>query len=189
MAASVHSSHRPPVPVIRLAALVLAAWLLVGCTTGTDALKAEVDKVKADLDALHGRNAEAVADLRAFTVADLQAATARATRAGDLAAMTCYPAITALLLKAGAAQQGQPVGVIDTFEMLRLIVRPIGGKDDTLDVACAALRTQIEKDIIKFDLAVSGIVASGGIAGGPAALKAAPKVLHLLRSLGAGGGP
>lgn len=155
----------------------MLAFVTAGCATTGELVWRSPAEVQADV------HDDDLVDLREFTVTDLQAALVTATHGNDLAAMTCYPALIKVVQRVNTIRQAPPVGLVDTFERVRLVVRPMAARDDTVDVACAALRTQIEKDLVRFNIMVGKIVASGGVAGGPAALKAAPKLLRLLRAL------
>jgi len=161
------------------APLLVALALLTGCAT------------TGPLADLTGQLHEDVADLRAFTVADLEATGKLAADQGDQAGAACLP----MLAKKVAETHARPscavdgtVGVACAVEQIRLIVRPPGGRDDTVAVACTAYAAQIGADILKFGIWAAKTAATGGIGGIPDALAAARKMLGLLRALGVGGG-
>lgn len=173
--------------------LLVLALLLAGCAT-TDALKGDVAQAKADLAGLKAKNEQALADLNAFTVADAQKALVIAQAAGILPITTCLPAVIKVLQAHQAARAIPPTGPPGAIELVVHVYLmqhpPIVGNGDALKVACAEWALQMGKDILKFEAAIASLVASGGVSGVssvPDALAAAPKVLQLLRSLGAGG--
>ena len=149
--------------------LVLSLLTLSGCATSSPLM--------ADL------TTRAVA-LREFTVEDLTAAQTYAQAHNDAAAVACYPAIIAKL-QAHLAAQAVPVkGAVSAFEVFRVSVRGSGVRDDSLQLACAALKDQVLEDLAKVAIQVAGIVGSGGATGAPAAIDTTKKLLGLFKTLG-----
>lgn len=128
----------------------LTALLLTGCSTvAYDAAKA------ADPT---GKNA--LAQIAAFKVADLQAAAARAKAGNDPAGAQCYTGLLTVIGQAQAAvtAQGGFAGPIDTFEGARILANQgpgqANGVAQQINMACAALFVDAQATLVR--LGVTG---------------------------------
>lgn len=145
---------------IRLVSVLSLCLALFGCSQNLSQL----------------RNSNSIADLVAalstITVADLDAATARAIAGGDQMGAACYPVLKKYV------QQGLPgaqkfAGAIDAFEAARLGRKNFSaGVPDDLRMGCAALLMD-ERD---FALRLAAIGAAGAATGGAAPLIVGPAI-------------
>jgi hypothetical protein len=113
--------------------------------------------------------------LQKITVADLDAATARAVAGGDQMGAQCYPVLKKYV------EQGLPgvqkfAGFVDAFEAARLGRKQFSsGVPDDLRIACAPLLM----DEREFGLRVAAMAGAAGAAGGnPVAAGIVSKVLR-----------
>lgn len=120
-----------------------------------------------------------VHDLKTVTLADVRAAAVYATEHGDQAGMACYPVLEQHLKTHRDTIATPVVGIVSAFEMARVSVRQ-PTKDDTLQIACAALLLQTVHDVLKIEAQIAGLVGSGGLSAG----SVIPQILDLLRVLG-----
>lgn len=109
-----------------------------------------------------------IADLRAFTLADLQNAEADAKATGDIIAEPCYAALADVLASLPAAPGGgQAAGAATAFQHARDLYNPLrGGIPPALILGCGPLASQVRLDVIQFIGKVAGGAAVVGASGG-----------------------
>lgn len=158
---------------------------LIGCTTTQD--------FQNQFSDFKERQQEFIVDLREFTVADFQNAAALAVARGDKAGAMCLPVLAQHIANANTQPScnveinGKSIaGAACIVEQLRLIVRPPGGQDDSLKIACAEYALQIAKDLVKFNAAIASAIASGGGTVPAQAPQAIFKLIKLFKSLDIG---
>jgi hypothetical protein len=129
--------------------LIVGLTLLAGCSQ-----QAAVEQLG------HSPDLQSYAEtLRAITVVDLDAATARAERGGDKLGAMCYPVLKTYVQK-GPQGIDQIAGNFDGFEKLRLQRKQVEGMQmpEDLRIACAPLFMD-ERD---FALRMAAIAGSRG---------------------------
>ena len=132
-------------------ALVLGSFLSVmGCSQ--------------DLSQLHdaGNLSDFVAALQKITVADLEAATARAVAGGDLMGAQCYPVLEKYVVQ-GLPGMEKLAGAFDAFEAARLGRKNFSaGVPDDLRMGCAALFMDERAFILKLAAVAGASSVTGG---------------------------
>lgn len=101
-----------------------------------------------------------IIELSKLTVADLQAALARATKADDKPAMQCYPVLISLVQGVpGQASAVLPAGVVDAFEVARLFskqAQTFSGASNpmiqAINLGCAALFNDTQGDLLRLGI-------------------------------------
>ena len=127
-----------------LIGLIAGSLILSGCATGAGS----------------GGNAEnPLANLEKFTIADLQAADARAVAAGDAAGHQCYPVLIGVIQSAQAkAGSAKPTGPIDLFEAGRILAmqgpQSVSGVAQQVNLGCAALFIDANMTLARLGLMV-----------------------------------
>lgn len=145
--------------------LVLVALSLAACAGQTPAVSLQSPvTVTASAPAQ-----DPLAQLQAFTVADLQAASAdaKAQTPPDTTASQCYDFLAVALPKLQGPQTGKTVGAVLAFQKLRDLhngATSQSGALKNLNLACAPLVIDTQSVINKLILIGAGSAATGGAA-------------------------
>lgn len=147
-----------------LAAATLAA--LAACSN-TPAPAQPAQSSPASAPAVAAQPTDPLADLKAFTLADLQAASADAHANNDATAYQCYDFLAKVLPTLPTFQPGSTVGAVLAFQKLRDLqsgLQSQQGALKSLDVACAPLVIDTQTTINRLALIGAGAYATGGAA-------------------------
>lgn len=114
--------------VVFLVLALLGAGTTVGCSTNVASVFQG------------GSFEETLASLKSVTVADLDAATARAVAGGDQLAAQCYPVLKKYVQSAPDGKD-KVAGLVDAFEKARLLGQKVSTAQipQDLQIACAPL--------------------------------------------------
>ena len=145
---------------LRLVSVLYLVLGLAGCSQDLSQLR----------DA--GNLSDFVSALQKITVADLEAATARAIAGGDQMGAQCYPVLEKYVVQ-GLPGMEKLAGAFDAFESARLGRKSFqSGIPDDLRMGCAALFM----DERAFVLKLVAIAGAGAASGGAAPLVIGPAV-------------
>jgi hypothetical protein len=109
-----------------------------------------------------------LAQLQAFTLADLKAANADALAQSppDVTSSQCYSFLIGFIPTLPSAQQGQTVGAVMAFQKLRDLKNGVtnsGGALKSLNLACAPLVIDVQSTVNLLALQIGGTAAGASV--------------------------